>query len=409
MPSLASANIWVGNTSGGYEARALSGDVTISSVGLVTLKSVGTVGTYTRVTSDAQGRIISGGALISSDITAGLGYTPVNKTGDTMTGALNMGSANITAVGSLGIGTTSPSVSLDMGTKTDALRLPNGTTAQRPTASAGMIRYNTNNTAVEYSDGTSWLTIGSGSSNTLASGNIWVGNSAGGPQARALAGDISTVSNTGSVTINKTTTGAANTIVSTDGSGVITAYGYGVKGTTSGTISFAAPAASGTYSMTLPSTSPAAGQVLQAADSAGNLSWVTPAASLGYTPANKAGDTMTGTLEVAGNIQTNAGQVYASQYIVSSGATVDFNNGNVQVVQSPGSSSLTLNNMKDGGSYTLIITDTTARQYTFANCTNSKYVPANDTTTAGSHSIYTILKVTVGGSAYCYITWVTGF
>lgn len=408
--SLASSKILVGNASGVATAFAMSGDATLSNIASLTLASTGvTAGTYSKVTVDAKGRVTAGAAISSGDVVGALSFTPVNKAGDSMSGALNMGSANITAVGSLGIGTTSPVVSLDMGTKTDALRLPNGTTAQRPTASAGMIRYNTSNTAIEYSDGASWLTMGSGSSNTLASGYIWVGNSTGGPQARALAGDISTVSNTGSVTINKTTTGTANTIVSTDGSGVIAAYGYGIKGTTSGSISLSAPATSGNYSMTLPSTSPAAGQVLQTVDSAGTLSWVTPATSLGYTPVNKAGDTMTGTLEVGGNIQTNTGQMYASQYIVSTGSTVDFNNGNVQVVQSPGSSSLTLNNMKDGGSYTLIVTDTTARQYTFANCTNSKYVPANDVTTPGSHSIYTILKVTVGGSAYCYITWVTGF
>ena len=45
--------------------------------------------------------------------------------------------------GNVGIGTNSPAVSLDIGSKTDALRLPSGTTAQRPTAANGQIRYNT--------------------------------------------------------------------------------------------------------------------------------------------------------------------------------------------------------------------------------------------------------------------------
>jgi hypothetical protein len=62
--------------------------------------------------------------------------------------------------GNVGIGTPSPTVSLDMGTRTDALRLPNGTTAQKPgTPTAGMIRYNTTNNAVEYYAAT-WKQVG---------------------------------------------------------------------------------------------------------------------------------------------------------------------------------------------------------------------------------------------------------
>ena len=46
--------------------------------------------------------------------------------------------------GNVGISTTAPAVSLDVGSKTDAIRIPNGTTAQRPSSpSNGMIRYNT--------------------------------------------------------------------------------------------------------------------------------------------------------------------------------------------------------------------------------------------------------------------------
>jgi hypothetical protein len=55
----------------------------------------------------------------------------------------------LTATGSVGIGTTTPQVTLDLGGKTDALRLSSGTAAQRPTASTGMIRYNTTNNTLE--------------------------------------------------------------------------------------------------------------------------------------------------------------------------------------------------------------------------------------------------------------------
>ena len=52
--------------------------------------------------------------------------------------------------GNVGIGITLPAVSLDVGSKTDAIRIPNGTTAQRPSSpSNGMIRYNTTENEVE--------------------------------------------------------------------------------------------------------------------------------------------------------------------------------------------------------------------------------------------------------------------
>ena len=67
---------------------------------------------------------------------------------------------------SLGIGTTSPAVTLDIGSATDAVHVPVGTTAQRPTASAGMFRYNTTLSQFEgYT--TEWGAIGGGGTNTF--------------------------------------------------------------------------------------------------------------------------------------------------------------------------------------------------------------------------------------------------
>lgn len=50
--------------------------------------------------------------------------------------------------GVVGIGAAAL-VSLDVSAKTDAIRLPNGTTAQRPSVGAGQIRYNTTNNQIE--------------------------------------------------------------------------------------------------------------------------------------------------------------------------------------------------------------------------------------------------------------------
>jgi hypothetical protein len=65
----------------------------------------------------------------------------------------------IDSAGNVGIGTSSPSVSLDINS-TDAFRMPSGTSAQRPSSpTAGMMRYNTDFDTIEWYD---------------ANGNIWV-------------------------------------------------------------------------------------------------------------------------------------------------------------------------------------------------------------------------------------------
>ena len=66
----------------------------------------------------------------------------------------------IDSSGRLGIATTSPAVTLDVNA-VDAVRIASGTTAQRPTGAAGMIRYNSSLSQFE-GYGTAWGTIGGG-------------------------------------------------------------------------------------------------------------------------------------------------------------------------------------------------------------------------------------------------------
>ena len=61
----------------------------------------------------------------------------------------------------VGIGTASPAVALHVAT-TDAIRIPVGTTAQRPTAATGQIRYNSSNSQFEGYNGTAWGQLGGG-------------------------------------------------------------------------------------------------------------------------------------------------------------------------------------------------------------------------------------------------------
>ena len=73
-----------------------------------------------------------------------------------------VGDIVLTASGNVGIGTTSPGVSLDVGSLTDAIRVPNGTTAQRPTAALGQLRYNTTTSEFEGYAAGAWGKIGGG-------------------------------------------------------------------------------------------------------------------------------------------------------------------------------------------------------------------------------------------------------
>ncbi len=91
---------------------------------------------------------------------------------------------NLTQRGRLGLQTRSPLYSLDIN-DTDGIRVPRGTTAQRPAGTpAGVVRFNTDSTALEVATGSAWTVLGSGG--------------AGGGVSDGDKGDI-TVSSSGTV------------------------------------------------------------------------------------------------------------------------------------------------------------------------------------------------------------------
>ena len=67
--------------------------------------------------------------------------------------------ARIDSSGDVGIGTATPRSALDLAEKTDAVALPQGTTAQRPTGDNPYLRWNTTNSALEFYNGTDWVEI----------------------------------------------------------------------------------------------------------------------------------------------------------------------------------------------------------------------------------------------------------
>jgi|GEM_PF-5278336 len=90
---------------------------------------------------------------------------------------------------------------------------------------------------------------------------------------------------------------------------------------------------------------------------------------------------------------------------IPSGATADFKDGNVVRLQSVGGSVITVQNMVQGGRYTVIVSDVTARTYTFTGCSTAYFNPANGSTTASTRSKY---EITYTGTE-CYIDWKSGY
>jgi hypothetical protein len=66
---------------------------------------------------------------------------------------------SVAADGDIGVGTDTPGVAIDARNKTDAIALPRGTTAQRPTAVAGMMRWNNTTGAAEIYNGAEWIEV----------------------------------------------------------------------------------------------------------------------------------------------------------------------------------------------------------------------------------------------------------
>ena len=104
--------------------------------------------------------------IFYSTVDGGSGDNALNFTGEklifnTSTGNYNTPSQAmiIDANGNVGMGTASPTVSLDVG-GTDAIRIPVGTTAQKPSGQNGYIRYNTDVKQFEGYGNSNWGSLG---------------------------------------------------------------------------------------------------------------------------------------------------------------------------------------------------------------------------------------------------------
>jgi len=157
----------VNNTTGGYSIR-IRGATGFT----VTIPNGTKVPVYCNGTNffSAEPTFTTGNFTVGGNLSV-LGNT--NAVAATFTGnvaALNISTANVTATGNVAANNVSITTALAGNTATftgysqfngtGALKVPVGTSGQRPTAATGQVRFNTTDTQFEGYNGTAWSSIG---------------------------------------------------------------------------------------------------------------------------------------------------------------------------------------------------------------------------------------------------------
>ena len=169
----AELNILDGVTATATELNIMDGNTSASSTTLADADRlvVNDNGTMKQVALTDLETYVEGAIDTLANLTAvGAGGQTLAVTGNqTLTAdlAVNTNSFKVDATNSrIGIGQATPTVAIDAGSKTDAILVPKGTTAQRPTGAAGQFRFNTTLGKFEGHDGTSFGEIGGSATST---------------------------------------------------------------------------------------------------------------------------------------------------------------------------------------------------------------------------------------------------
>jgi hypothetical protein len=164
---IVTATTFSGNLTGNVTGNAtgLSGtpNITVGSITASSATITGSVSVAGTVTYEDTTNVDSIGIITARSgiyVTGGsVGVLTSNPRATVQVGTAVSQSVFITSTGLVGLGSTAPRVSLDASQETDAIALPQGTTAQRPSGNNPYIRYNTTNSALEFYNGTDWVEI----------------------------------------------------------------------------------------------------------------------------------------------------------------------------------------------------------------------------------------------------------
>ena len=256
-------------TSGASPTGAAGGDLT-GSFPSPSLAAAGTAGIYTKVTTDGKGRVISGGSLTSGDL-------PPISASSLITGtlAVSNGGTGVSAFTDKGvvIGSSSALSSTAAGTQYNVFVAGPGGQPEFGQVNLG--------SASAVSGVLPTTNGGLGLSTTPTSGQILVGNGTG-----YSLGSVS----------QGTTQGVS---VVSSASGIVLDTAQDIR--PSATPNFSGLTLSGAAANSLLKTN--SSKLLTAASSSDVI------ATLGFTPLSKAGDTMTGALDMNSQAITNAGNV----------------------------------------------------------------------------------------------------
>ena len=112
-----------------------------------------------------------------------------------------------------------------------------------------------------------------------------------------------------------------------------------------------------------------------------------------------------GTSSPASKLTINGAVTNVAAYNAGAGTTIDFASSNLAYTTANPSNTFTLNNMKDGGTYTLAVRGTTAGVASFTAPGFTFKIVNNKQTTPSTETIYTFL--TIGTVVYAFM--VSGF
>lgn len=119
-------------------------------------------------------------------------------------------------------------------------------------------------------------------------------------------------------------------------------------------------------------------------------------------------------LDVVGSAVASGQIASGAQTITGGGsATIDWSTGNAISSDYDCSSNLTFNDLRSGGTYTFVSTNTGTTQCSFSTTTTGsgagtvtyRFKPANAARTASSHTVYTLMRV----GSVVYVSWASGF